>query len=130
MHRRDHCVGPRRVNRAPAVLHDAEALAEECFGRGGAERDDDARLHLLDLLLEPGEARTHLCGVRRLVDATLSLLIALPLEVLHRVRDVYVVAVDPRLLECAVQKLSRRTDKWMPRLVLRVSRLFADEHHA
>ena len=52
----------------------------------------------------------------------------LPFEVLDGVRDVNVVALDPRLLECAIEKFAGRPDKWFSGQVFLISRLFAQEH--
>ena len=52
----------------------------------------------------------------------------LPLEVLHRVRDVDVRAVDSRRFERAHRGAGRRSHEGLARTVLLIARLFADEH--
>ncbi len=52
-----------------------------------------------------------------------------PFEMLDRVRDVNRVAVDPRLLQRAIEELSGRTDEWLAAQVLLVARLLAEQHH-
>src|SRR5439155_18349610 len=54
----------------------------------------------------------------------------LPLEVLDDVRDVGVAAVDPGVLEGAVEELPGRADERPAGEVLLVAGLLADEHQA
>src|SRR3712207_8490853 len=58
--------------------------------------------------VQPRDARRDLRRVRLLVDAARPLLAALPLEVLHRVRDVDRVAVDAGALQRLVDRKSTR----------------------
>ena len=51
-----------------------------------------------------------------------------PFEMLHRVRDVNLRPIDPRLFECAIENLSRRTDEWFAGEVFLVAWLFAQQH--
>ena len=64
------------------------------------------------------------------MDAPLRASIAGPLEVLHGVRDVDVVAIDAGGVERAVEQLPRGSDEWVAGLVLLVARLFANDDHA
>jgi hypothetical protein len=52
----------------------------------------------------------------------------LPLEVLHHVGDVDLLAIDPRLLQRVVEELAGRSHEGMPLLVLLIAGLLADEH--
>src|ERR687887_611324 len=92
-----------------------------------AEADVHLRRDDVELRVEPGPARGHLAPVRLLVDAPLAA--RLPLEVLDDVRDVGLPPVDPRLLERLVEDPAGRADERLPRLVLLVAGLLADEHH-
>ena len=78
--------------------------------------------------LDPLVARIDLALRRGLVQAALAA--QLPLEVLDRVGDVEVLAIDPRRLERAVEQASRRPDERQSLLVLLVAGLLADQHHA
>src|SRR5690348_4322724 len=126
--RRDHGTSVRCFHRAASFLRHPEALPHDRLRRCRAETDDDLGCDEPNLLLQPWMTRPNLGVVRFLVNAALCLLAALPLEVLHRVRDVHVVAIDARLLERAVQQLSGRTDKRMTRPILLIPRLLADYH--
>ena len=86
-----------------ARLHDAEGSSQEGFCGDRAEADDDVGLDERDLALKPREACANFAGVRRLVDASLCASVARPLEMLHGVRDVDVVAIDARRIECLVE---------------------------
>jgi hypothetical protein len=76
------------------VLRHPELPAEQRLCRRRAEEDEDARLHDLELGLEPGAAGGHLGPVRLLMDPAFAS--RLPLEVLDGVRDVGRRAVDSR----------------------------------
>jgi hypothetical protein len=52
------------------------------------------------------------------VNATLTGVVALPLEVFHHVGDVGIVAIDPRFLERAIEQRAGRTDERMARLFI------------
>src|SRR5439155_21216166 len=80
-----------------------------------------------DLPLEPRAARQLLGAIRLVVDAPLAA--GLPLEVLDRVRDVGLPAVNPRVGERAVEQLPRGPDERRAGEILLVARLLADEHH-
>ena len=76
--------------------------------RGAAERDDDARPYRIEFAFEPVAARGHLALRGRLVQ---PLAARLPFEVLDRVRQVAVRALDPGFTECAVQHAPGRADE-------------------
>src|SRR5688572_27072733 len=63
---------------------------------------------------------------RRLVQAALAA--RLPLEVLDRVGDVQVLALDARGLQRPVEQASGRPDERQALAVLLVARLLADQH--
>ena len=94
---------PFGFERNASRLHDAEGAAEQCLRGGCAEANDDAWLDERDLVLEPRKARANLSGVRRLVQPPRTARIARPLEVLHGVGDVDVVAVDPGSVERVIE---------------------------
>src|SRR6478735_7286723 len=100
MNRRDDRSTAGGLHGATSFLRHTERLAHDGLRRRRAEADDDLRLNEPNFLLQPGMTRPDLGVVRLLVDATRALLPALPLEVLHGVGDVDVVALDARFLEC------------------------------
>ena len=112
MHGREGDCCNFRLERPPAVPRHARATAEQCLGRDCAEADEDARLHHLELALEPGPAGGDLVGVRPLVDPPRAA--GRPLEVLDRVGQVGVAALDPGFLERLVEEAPRRTDEGRP----------------
>src|SRR3954452_17486217 len=73
-------------------------------------------------------ARVDVKALRRLVDAPLSAL--LEVEVLDRVRDIDVFAVDAGSLERLVQLAPGRAHEWAPLAIFAVARHLAYEHHA
>src|SRR5205823_6126138 len=91
---------------------------------------DDLRLYELHFLIEPGPARSNLAIVRLLVNATLALVAARPLEVLHGVCDVHGAAIDARFLERGVQQPPGRSDEGVAFLVFLIAGLLAHDHHA
>src|SRR4051812_29058869 len=96
---REDGLGERRfVDHAAAFGH-AEGAPEQRLRRRGAETNDYSRFEQRDLRLKPGQARSDLARVRRLVNSSLRPRVLGPFEVLHRVRDVYVFTIDPRGVE-------------------------------
>ena len=84
-------------------------------------------LNVFNFAFQPLVAGIDLALRRGLVQPPLAA--QLPLEVLDRVGDVEVLAVDARRLERAVEEASGRPDEGQPLLVLLVARLLADQHH-
>jgi hypothetical protein len=54
----------------------------------------------------------------------------LPFEMLHRIRDVNLLAIDSRFFERAIHNFSRRSDKGFAGHILMIARLFTDQHNA
>ena len=106
MHCRERRRRPRIVDRGSAHLHHTERPAQQSLCGDRTQADDDVGLHQGDFVLEPWEAGSDLAGVRRFVDAAFRARILRPLEMLHRVRDVDVVTVDPGNIERAVEQLA------------------------
>src|SRR6185436_763950 len=99
---------------------------EQRLCRGGAQADEDLRLHDRELRVEPGPAGRDLRPRRLGVDPPLAA--CLPFEVLDDVRDVGARAVDACLLETLVEQPPRRPDEGMSFPVLPVAGLLPDEH--
>src|SRR6188474_1999466 len=119
MDRRCHEWRQGRLDEFPALTRDPECAPEEGLGRRRAEAHEHVRFDSSELAIEPWPAGADLLGVRLLVDPPLSP--RPPLEVLHDVRDVHLIAVDPRPLERTIQQLSRRADERPPLDVLAVA---------
>src|SRR5215212_1589525 len=100
------------------MLRDAELGAEEGLRRSCAQADNDVWLNHLKFLLEPRHARAYLARSRLFVDAPLPT--HLELEVLHRIRKVYLVARDPGALERLVEEATGRSYERPPPKVLGV----------
>src|SRR2546422_11124064 len=126
MHRRRHWWQTGPLDELAALHADAEVAAEQHLGRGRAQQYQQVRLHHGDLGIQPGPAGVDLSGVRLLVQAPLAL--RLPFEVLDRVRDIDMPAVDARLLERLVEHASRGADERLSFPVLAIAGLLSDEH--
>lgn len=127
------CDGDRRPGRLDgntALLGDAEGRTQHRLGRRGAEANDHVGFDQRKLILEPRKARSHLADVRSLVQAALGARIARPLEVLYRIRDVDVVAVDARRVERVIEQPAGGANKWASLFVLLVARLLTDDDDA
>jgi hypothetical protein len=117
----------RRREHPAARRLDGHASAEQRRRGGGAEADHERGSDQLDLPPQPRPARVDLALPGLVVDAALALALALPLEVLHRVRDVERPAVEPRPRERLVEQAARGTDERMTGQVLLVPGLLADQ---
>jgi hypothetical protein len=51
-----------------------------------------------------------------------------PFEMFHDVRQINTGVIDPGLLQCPIEKLSRRAHKRMSRTIFLVSGLLPDKH--
>ena len=130
MDRREHDLGPRRLDGDATLFHHAEARAEDRLRGDRAKAEDDVGPDDRDLVLEPWEARAHLAGAWRLVQTAFAARVARPFEVLDRVGDVDVLAVDARGFERAIEQLAGRSDERASGGVLDVSGLLADDHES
>src|SRR5690349_21040729 len=128
MHRGDHHPASRCFDSAPTLLRYLEGLPHDRLCRSRAEANDNLWLDEPDFLVEPGMTRPHLGVVRLLVDAARTLLAPLPLEVLHRVRDVHIPAIDACFLEGPIEESARWADKRMTGAIFLISGLFTDQH--
>jgi hypothetical protein len=111
------------------LLRHAEALAEQRLGRGSAEADDHRRLDGPQLRVEPWDARLDLRIVRLPVDSLCGGAAPLPLEVLDRVGDVDLRAVDSGLLQRLIEEPAGGPDEGPACAILGVARLLTDEDH-
>ena len=104
------------------VLGQAELRSEQILRGGCAQADDDLRMNGRNLHLEPRATGRYLEGVGLLVQADFAPWF--PLEVLDRVRDVNLSAIDPRRFEALIKQLTGRPDKWFPLLIFAITGLF------
>lgn len=130
MHRRDRDRRPTRLDRDASLFHHTEARTQKRLRRGGPEAHDDIGLDQRELVLEPWEAGADLAGIWCLVQSTLGARVARPLEVLHRIRDIDIVAVDARGIERVIEQTASGADEGSALLVLLVARLFTHDHDA
>ena len=131
MNGRDDGGALRRLDRLPPMLGHAERAPKQRLSRGRTQTDDHARPDGGDLGEQPGIARAHLGGVGLLVNAPLATRgRGAPLEVLDRIGDEGLRALDSRLFECPGQQASRGTDERVPGAILLVAWLLADQEAA
>src|SRR5580765_1049690 len=114
-----------RLEAAP-VLRDPELVAEDRASRRRTEADEHVRLDRGELGFEPRPARVELRCARRLVDPALAAL--LELEVLDRVGDVDLFALQPGFGQRPVEHLARRPDERRSLKIFLIAGLLADEH--
>lgn len=129
----------RRVNRRKDGLREvgrdrdtslpghAEGGAKERLRRRRAEAEDDARFDEGDLGLEPRQAGADLGSARRLVSAPRTARVPRPFEMFYGVREIDVLAIDPRALEGSVENSPRGAHEGTALPVLDVPGLFADD---
>ena len=103
MNRREYDRRPFGLQPDAAGFHDAERASEQRFRGDRAEADDDLRFHQRNLVLEPGKAGANLSETRGFMEATLRARILGPLEVLDRVREIEVIAIDACCVERAIE---------------------------
>ena len=120
------CPG-RAVLEHAVVLRQSEVATEEDLSRGRPEANDDFGPHDRDLGLEPAAACMDLECVWLRVKAAFAAW--LPLEVLHRVREVDLLARDLCLVERLVEEHARWADERTADEILAIPGLLADEHH-
>ena len=101
----------RRFDERPAMRGHLERSAEQRLRGGRTETDDRLRPHERNLSIQPWTAGRNLRRARLLVDAALAS--RLPLEVLHDVGDVDIVASDARLGQRLVEQSAGRSDEGM-----------------
>src|SRR5688500_1033942 len=128
MNRGDGLRAERAGQQLAALLHQLEPGPHDRLRGGGAETDDEGGLDGSELRLEPRAARLDLRRARLLVDAPLPS--RLPLEMLHRVGDIDLVARDAGVRERLVEHRAGGADKRLALPILLIARLLADEHHA
>jgi hypothetical protein len=126
MHGRHRHPPVRHFHLPPTVLGNPERRAEECL-RGHRPHDNQQRrLHDLQFTPQPRVARRDLAGRGCLVDPPLSL--PLEPEVLHGIRQVDGVPLDPGVVEGSTEEPPRRSDERLALLFLQITRLLPDHH--
>ena len=110
----------------PRVLPIRRDLAEHALRGGGAHRHDELGLDCRNFPLIPLPAGLDLRRCRFLVQADLSA--RHKFEMLHRVGDVDLVAIDAGFGQRTVEHLAGRADEGMAGEVFLVAGLLADQH--
>jgi hypothetical protein len=109
----------------PSAPSNSKVTSQQGLGCGRAETHDKLRMYRLYLGLEPWTASAHFLQTRLLMQTALAA--KFPLEVLDCICNVNRTALDSCLFHASTEEFSRRSNKWLSRLVFLVSRLFADE---
>src|SRR5262245_37372333 len=112
--------------RLAAQLADRHGPAEQAPRRGRAERHDDLGLDDRAFDLVPPAAALNLIGVRPLVQPPLAALLVL--EMLDRVGDEDLAAIDTRVGDREVEHAAGWPDKGMTLAILLIARLLAHHH--
>jgi hypothetical protein len=123
----DGCWDPLGVEDLTAMLRDLEGSAEDGLGGRRAQTDEHLRLHDRQFCVEPWPARGDVRHRRLAMDTSLPA--RFPTEVLDRVGDVDLVAIEPSLGEASIEELPGWTDERMALEVLTVTRLLTYDHH-
>jgi hypothetical protein len=114
VHGRKDVLGEVGLDRLPALLRDPELPAEERLRCDRAQADQHARLDDREFGVEPRPARSDLRPVRLLVDPPLPA--RSPFEVLDRVGDVDLRAIDPASSSASSKSLPAGPTKGLPAL--------------
>ena len=126
MNRRQNFRRQLRCKDLTAVLRHSKRRSEDRLRSRRAQTNKQSRPNDLKLGFEPRPAGRNLARVRFLVDAALPA--RLPFEVLHRVGDVNLIAIDSRFFQRPVENFSSRADERSTSEILLIPRLFAQEH--
>src|SRR5215211_8782694 len=121
----DGCGDALGVEDLTAVLRDLEGSPEDRLSGCGAQTDEHFRLHDRQLRIEPWPARGDVRHRRLAMDTSLPA--RFPTEVLDRVSDVHLVAIEPGVGEASVEQLPGWTDERVAFEVLTVTRLLTDD---
>jgi hypothetical protein len=128
MHRDQRLGSVRKIDQAAAVPVDRGNLAKHALRRGRAHRHHQFGVDRGQFALVPWPARHDLRRIRLLVQADFSA--RHKFEMLHRVGDVNLAAIDAGLLQRAVEHLPGGPDERFAGEVFLVAGLLADQHDA
>ena len=93
--------------------------------RRRAQTNHDFWSHRFQFGIQPGSAGGNLQRVRLLVDAAFAA--RLPLEMLDRISDENLFAVDAHLVESFIEHPAGRSDEGMPGEIFFIARLLAQK---
>src|SRR5438034_3507528 len=116
------------MNPLAAVLSHAKITSQDALCGGCAQQYNNFRLHYFDFGVQPRAAGGNLDGIGLFMNTPLAA--RLPLEVLHNIRYVNIIAIDAGCGQSFVQHRACRAYEWPALKVLFVSRLLAYHHHA
>ena len=106
-----------------AVLCQAKLRPQQILGGGRSQADNDLRMNGRNLHLEPGAAGRYFEGIWLFVEPDLAPWF--PLEMLHRIGDVHLTAIDAGGLQAFIQKWPGRPDERPSLLIFAITRLFS-----
>src|ERR1051325_5867092 len=114
--------GQRRFDQLATVLRHLEVISNQRLCCGRAATHHDFWFQQAEFGIQPWPTRGDFARVGLFVNAPLAF--RFPFEVLHRIGDVNLVAIDAGFDKRFVEQLARRADKWFAREVFVVTRLF------
>ena len=126
MHGDERAIANRRHAQPAAIPLHPRGGPKDGLRRGATEEDEETRLNAAKLGEKPRLAGGHFTRSRFLMQTPFAA--GDVLEVLHRIGDIDGAAIDARVIERAVEKLSRRADERMALNVFAIAGLLADDH--
>ena len=108
-----------------ALFGHAKIFSQHSLRRGCAQTNHDFGPHRFQFGIEPRSAGGNLQRIRLLVDAAFAA--RLPLEMLHRIGDENLFAVDAHLIESFIEHATGRADEGMPGEIFFIARLLAQK---
>lgn len=124
MHRRHHLRRKLRVQNFSALARDAKRRPEDGLRRGCAQTNKKLWPNESQFRFHPGTAGRDLARIWFLMDAPLPA--RFPLEMLHHIGDVNMVAIDSCFFQRAIQNFAGRSDKGLSRDIFLIPGLFAN----
>ena len=116
------------INELSTLAVHAEVLPKQRPRRGSSEAHKHLRSHHSYLRFDPRPARLNLDASRFFVDPPFASFRRRPFKVFHHIGHIDFGTGDSGFLQCAIQQLAGRSNKWMPSAVFLVSWLLADQH--
>src|SRR6266496_6851957 len=120
MERGDNLRRDRARGDGAVLLHQLELRPEDRLRRRRAETDQHRWLDRAQLRFEPWPAGFDLRSARLLVNPSFAA--GLPLEVLHCIRDVDLIAWDTRIVERLIEQCPGRADERFALPILLIAR--------
>lgn len=125
---RHHVRSQRRFHNLAAMAAYAEVFPEKRTSGGSAQTNKHGWCDNGEFFVEPRATGANLRISRLFVNAPLPALCGRPLEVLDRIGEVHIGAVDPSFSQGQIQNPSRRPYERAPLAIFDIPRLLADQH--